>query len=1130
MTQHAHGTDSPEDTIERSSPLHIQLLGGFQVRAGDRPIPDAAWRTHKARGMVKLLCLSPQHQLHRDQLVDLLWPELEPEAAASNLRATLYAARRALEPERVTGAQSCLYHRRDVLVLDPPNGLSVDVETFETAAAEAFQRQSPEAFRRAIDLYAGDLLPEDRYEDWAAAPRESLRDTYLGLLLSLAYLYESRGVYAQAISMLERVIAADVTHEDAHAGLMRVYALSGRPGQALRQYERLKDGLMRELDVEPSVTSQRLHANIAAGRFPAPESVSQAPAGTGSRDPVDESTTQHNLPAPLTSFIGRRHELDELHKLLSTTRLITLSGLGGSGKSRLALELSRQLADAYPDGVWLVELASLADPALVPTTVAATFSVHEQAGQSPLQAIVDALRPRSLVLVLDNCEHLIDACAGLVETLLMACPELRILATSREALRVPGEVVWRVPPLSLPLERSDESLSPDLDQLVENGAVALFVDRVRWVRPGFALTTSNAMAVAQICRRLDGLPLALELAAARASVLAPEQMAERLDDALRLLSGGSRTASSRQHTLRATLDWSYALLDSGEQTLLRRLAVFAGGWTLDAVEAVCAWHSDEPDDGSSIDETEVLTLLAHLVDKSLVQVEEADPVAAGATGIRYRLLETVRQYAAEQLAESSEEQQAGDRHANYYVLLAEEAEPLLTGPEQSAWLGRLEREHDNLRAARHRLAENGDIEREARLCVALLRFWSNLGYLVEGEGWLADTLARSEGDTPALRLKARLLQCAAMLAWRRGDTLRSEEFSRKSLPLFQAAGDQYHLAGTFHNLGAVAELQSNYLEASRHYREALRLREEVGDKPGAANTLHNLGNLAREQGDLDGATALYERELMLQREIGTKLGIALALSGLGVVALDKGDYALAVAMSTESHNLYQEVGAKSLNAMVLQNLGFAFTYLGEHARALAFQNQCLRLTVDNGDKRGIACGLEGVASAIALFDTSPESAERSARLFGAAEGLRDSLNVPLPPADLVGMEGSISTARNTLGEEAFNAAWAAGRALPLEEVVAEALDVSAVEPDGQTASEPAPAPSPASLSRRELDVAKLVAQGHTNTQIASILGMARPTADKHVSNILRKLAVPSRAEVRAWAIEHGLVSDDATSS
>lgn len=1115
MMRHPDGSDTPPEAAERRVALRVRLLGGFEVAVGDRVIPDFTWRTQKARNLFKILCLAPDHQLHREQIIDFLWPELAPEAAAGNLRSTLHAVRRALEPERASGAESSLTLRRDVLRLDPADGLAVDVEAFAAAAAEAHRLQRSDTFRTAVERYTGDLLPGDRYEDWAAAPRESLRETWLGLLLSLAHLHESRGEYAPGIAALERAVAADVTHEDAHVGLMRLYAQSTRHGQALRQYERLREALARELDVEPSAASQRLHAEIAAGSFP------QANILSPSTAEMQPAPRQHNLPAPLTSFIGRRREIGEVDRLLRTTRLMTLTGVGGAGKSRLAIELARELVDEYPDGAWLAELAPLADPALAPAAVAAAVGVREQPGHTLTETIVDALQTRSLLLVLDNCEHLIDACAGLVETLLMACPELRILATSREALRVPGEVNWRVPPLSLPPPQPDAppGHARDPEHMLKNEAIALFVDRVRWVRPGFVLTDGNASAVAQICRRLDGLPLALELAAARASVLAPEQLATRLDNALGLLSGGSRTATSRQQTLRATLDWSYALLDERERTLFRRLAVFAGGWSLEMVEAICAGQGEGNQAG--VEGAEVLAVLANLVDKSLVQVEEAP---AGASGVRYRLLETVRQHAVEQLSASGELKRLRNQHGDYYMALAEEAEPWLTGPDQSVWIGRLEREHDNLRAALSWSSESGEIEREARMCVALLRLWDFLGYYIEGERWIADALARGDGNTTPLLLRARLLQSAALLAWRQGDPARSGELSRKSLPLFQEAGDQHYLAGTFHNLGTVAELQGNYAEASHHYEEALRLREEVGDTPGVARSLHNLGNLAREQGELDGATTLYERELALQREIGSRLGIALALSGLGVVALDKGDYALSVEVSMESHNLYQELGSKSLNAMVLQNLGFATMNLGEHARSVEFQNHCLRLTVENGDKRGIACGLEGVAAAIALFDTSPQSAERSARIFGAADALRAELNVPLPPADFALMECSMTSARNTLGEEAFNAAWAVGKELPLEKVVAEALD--ATDPRAISQGQPVVISAPVSLSRREREVAALIAQGHTNTEIAAVLGMARPTADKHVSNILRKLGFSSRSDVSAWAIKHDLAPDD----
>ncbi|MBA2454591.1 MAG: hypothetical protein H0V47_15580, partial [Chloroflexia bacterium] len=774
--QHVHRSD----TTKGPPPLHVQLLGGFQVTVGDRIVPDAAWRTQKARGLVKLLCLAPNHQLHREQVLDLLWPELETEAAAANLRSTVHAVRRALEPGRANTSRPCLQLRRDVLALDAEGGLEIDVETFNIAAEDAFNHHTSANYRAAISLYTGDLLLEDRYEDWAVAPRESLKETWIRLLMSLAELYEARGEYASGISSLERVIAVEVTHEDAYAGLMRLYALSGRPGRALRQYERLKDGLAGELDVEPSVTTRRLQAEIAAGRFPAEGSVTQPPTPVSHQ----RATAQHNLPAPLTSFIGRRDELDSLGKLLQTSRLTTLTGVGGSGKSRLALELARERAETYPDGVRLAELAALSDPALVTVTVAAAVGAREHPEHSPLDMLVEALQNRELLLVLDNCEHLIEACANLAHALLEACPQLHIVATSREALHVPGEVNWRVPPLSLPPSHTgaQPGETDDPEQLLENEAIALFVDRVRWVRPGFVLTTSNAPFVSQICRRLDGLPLALELAAARASVLAPEQLAARLDDALRLLSDGSRTASHRQHTLRATLDWSFALLDRPEQVLLRRLAVFSGGWTLDAIESVCAWHRDEPGDAPSIDETDVLPLLAQLVDKSLVQVEETDPGDAGFAGVRYRLLETVRQYATEQLVNSAEADKFRKRHSCFFAELAEQSDDGLKGAQQVQWLERMSADHDNVRAALV-WAFEGDAELGARLASAMWRFWYTRDHRSEGREWLARALALAHSFP--LHLRAAILRSAGALAWSQGDYEEARTMAEESVALYR---------------------------------------------------------------------------------------------------------------------------------------------------------------------------------------------------------------------------------------------------------------------------------------------------------------------------------------------------------
>ena len=562
--------------------LHIHVLGGLRVTVAGTPVPTLAWQRRKAQNLVKLLALAPGHALHREEVLEQLWPELEPEAATNNLHQSLHAARRALGP-----AARALQFQGERLVLCPVGPLWIDVAAFEAAAAAALTGADPAAYERALELYSGELLPEDRYEDWAAERREALRTTCRRLLTRLAALYEARGEPAAAITALERVVAAEPAHEEAHTGLMRLYAGTGQRAQALRQYGHLREALQRELDAEPDAAVQRLYQQILAGEL-APDHGGAVSRCVAVGPPSTPPPAPH-LPIPLTRFIGREREVGEVTGLLGGTRLLTLTGAGGSGKTRLALAVARALAEGpdYPDGVWLVELAPIADPELVPAAVATAVQVCEQPGRSLTDCLIGALRNQTVVLVLDNCEHLIDACALLAERLLSACPGLRILATSREALRVPGEMPWLVPALGLPAAATDPEHLPPLTELEQTAAVALFIDRVRLLRPGFALTPANAPTVIEICRRLDGIPLALELAAARAAVLSVEQLAARLDDALRLLVGGSRTAPTRQQTLRATLDWSYGLLEEPERTVLRRLAVFAGGWTVEAAEAVC---------------------------------------------------------------------------------------------------------------------------------------------------------------------------------------------------------------------------------------------------------------------------------------------------------------------------------------------------------------------------------------------------------------------------------------------------------------------------------------------------------------------------------------------------------------
>lgn len=462
----------------------------------------------------------------------------------------------------------------------------------------------------------------------------------------------------------------------------------------------------------------------------------------------------NNLTIQLTSFIGREREITEVKRVLGGTRLVTLTGSGGAGKTRLALQVAADVVEAYPNGIWLAEFAPIADPTLVPKIVASALNVPEQPGHNMTETLTDSLRRKTLLLVLDNCEHLLTDCAELTTALLRACPQVRILTTSREALGVPGETLWRVPSLSLP----DAGQVPTVEDMVQCEAVRLFVDRAVATAPEFAITPKNASAIARICQRLDGIPLAIELAAARVKVLAVDQIAARLDDRFRLLTGGSRIAVPRQQTLRATMDWSYGLLLEKERAVFRQLSVFAGGWALEAAEAVCV--------GKRIKKHAVLDLLAELVEKSLVEMETQDGEA------RYRFLETIRQYSWEKLVESKEAAAVRTRHRDWYLALAERAESELHGPQQGVWLERLESEHDNLRAAlRWSKTEEGGAEAWLRLAGALHWFWNIRGHASEGRDWLEGALS-TKRDTSA-SVRARALCGAGILAWRQGDINRA---------------------------------------------------------------------------------------------------------------------------------------------------------------------------------------------------------------------------------------------------------------------------------------------------------------------------------------------------------------------
>jgi predicted ATPase/DNA-binding SARP family transcriptional activator len=747
-----------------------------------------------------------------------------------------------------------------------------------------------------------------------------------------------------------------------------------------------------------------------------------------------------NLPLELTSFIGREGEVAEVKRLLSEARLLTLSGPGGSGKTRLALAAAQDLVEEFEHGACWVELAPISDPKLVARAVASALGVPEAPDLSAIEALVELLKTRQTLLVLDNCEHLVEGCADLADTLLRGCPGLRILATSRESLRVAGEHSWQVPGLSLP---GPGRLLP-IGELADYEAVALFVERARAVDSGFALTKGNASAVVRLCRKLDGIPLAIELAAARSRVLSAEQILKKLEDPLGLLTTGDRSAAPRQKTLRATLEWSYTLLGEPEQRLFGRLSVFVGGWDLEAIEAVGA--------GGGIEEDEVLDLLSALVDKSLV-VTGADGDGAPC----YRLLETVRQHASEKLAATGEEEVLSQRHALFFLGLAERAEPELGGTEQVAWLDRLERELGNLRAALSWFRMNGAAHAHLRLAGSLWRFCYLHGRYEEGRGWLERALATGENvPSPA---RAKVFLGAGSLTFLQCEYEPARDRLQEALALYRLLEDDWGVASASQMLGSIARERGEYARSEALHEESLALYQKLGDEAGEARSLNYLAYVAWLQGKHERARELCAETLARFRGLGDNEVIAWALISQGAAALYAGDPRRARELLGDSRALSQEVGYKEGVAWSLNQLGVLAYREGEHQRATDLLRESLEVHQDLGDRWRSASVLEALAEVLC----AQRHLESAACLFGAAQAVREAISVPVPLCERAELEEGISAARAELGKAAFGAAFSEGLMMAPERAVAYALEEPAMPRE-----EEAPLPTPEAAMLRVL--------------------------------------------------------------
>jgi non-specific serine/threonine protein kinase len=984
--------------------LRVSLLGSFQVRLNGQPITQ--FYSQKAQLLLAYLIL--YRRTHpRSVLAHLFWGEHEEARAQASLRNALYSLRKML-----SGApnQEFIVSDGTSIRFNTNTDYALDVEQFDKTLAAASRAKGTERatlLQQALALYEGDLLTGS-YDDWILIEQEHLKDTYVQALTQLTRWCEETGEHKRAIDWTRRALLVRPLQEELHRTLMRCYFAVGDRAAALQAYETCASLLKKELKIGPEPQTHRLYEEILQGKI-AESDRAASPA-----------LPQHNLPRPVTSFVGRKSEIGEIKQLLTISRLLTLSGPGGCGKTRLALESATELIEKYTHGIWFVDLTALRNPELVPQAIATVLGVRETQGQPLMAALTDFCQQKEMLLILDNCEHLVDACAKTVETLLQKCAQIRILATSRELLQVAGEMVWKTAPLLLPDLQSLPAAGPALTKILSDyEAIQLFCERAQSHVSGFAIDTQNALAIAQICHYLDGLPLAIELAAARIKTLSTQQIEVCLQQSIEVLVQESRAALPKHQTLRATLDWSYELLNEKEQILLTRLSVFSGGFILWAVEGVCA--------GDGIKEFEVLDLLTQLTNKSLIRVVNQQGK------VRYHLLETVKLYGAEKLQQAREETEVRNKHLRFFLSLAERAEPELINPSEATWPDRLEAEHNNLRAAINWSLESSATAAGLQLTAALSRFWSARGYTSEGRHWLEKALSEGHHEPESLRAKA-LIE-AGTLAWNQGDFTQATTYHQQSLLLYRGLGDEQGMAYALNHLGVQSLDQGEYEQAIPLLQESLKIFRKLNWKRGISLALGNIAIVTYNQGDVKQAQALLEESLVLCRENNDKDVIGTILGSLGFIARDQGDYGLARALHEEQLAIARAIGNKVHIARALHDLGSVAREQMDYDSAKRFHAESLKILHHIGNRRGLVESLEQLGE----LAGSQGQAGRAVRLFGFAEELRRALHYPMQACDLTHYEHSVAAIRIALTETVFNRILAEGRAMTLEQAIEYAL-------------------------------------------------------------------------------------------
>jgi len=813
-----------------------------------------------------------------------------------------------------------------------------------------------------------------------------------------------------------------------------------------------------------------------------------------------------NLPVQLTSFIGREREIADVKRLLLSSHLVTLTGAGGSGKTRLAIQIANLVSESFADGVWLVDLALLREPNLVPQLTAQTLGLRLIADQPLLETLLNFVQSKQLLLILDNCEHLSEACAQLAQELLSQAPALRILATSSVALAIAGEIIYLVSGLDWPVfvgeSMRDRQSRLDLQELMGYDAVRLFVERARANSPNFSLTYENAWSTVEMCRRLDGLPLALELASARINVLTVQEIVTRLNDRFALLTSSQRRGiEPRHHTLRAAIDWSYTLLPMDEQILLRRLAVFEAGCTLDTAEAICT--------GEEIGERRTLDRISSLVSKSLVV---ADTI--GRAQARYRLLETIREYALVKLEEAGETRRLRDCHLDLFLARAEEAAPKLGEAYQQLWLTWLESEHDKLRTALAWSLESARIEEGLRIASALVRFWEIRGFVQEGLGWFERLFARTDdGIPPVVRVNA--LVFASFLAMR-GNAPATMAYGREAVELAEVLGgeDKRVLAFALAGLASGARASGDYQTAFTIGEQALQhLRVSPASSFYLGMALLSQGENAIQMGSYDTARERLDESLVLARKDGDAFRIAHTFNALGDLSRLEQKYVEAASAYENGVTRLRELGALPDLGSILSNLGYTCLHLGDVERARSLFSESMYIHQAQQNEPGMAECLIGCA-ATAVMSGLPAG---GVRLLAAAAAISRQPSASQWKATQMEYEQYLNFARLKLPPPDFQAEKTVGSAMSLEQAVNYAKNLVLTP-----RSLPVVEKTPDGLTGREREVAMLIGQGKSNSEIATELVLSKRTVETHVGHILSKLGLSNRAQVMRWAIDHGL--------